>query len=346
LKIVYIRNLGGMSGDVTQGALIANKLGALTLSASPLPSEVADIAKIRNYYYPLRSITYALGKLKPDIVFIHTITPQLAMELQRIVQKYITVWRLAVNYEEIFLTPQVRELLVNFWNLLGMMDCIIAPSEHVKKRLNALGYENVVHIPTMVDVSRFKPTSAENNNILSVGRVSLVKNMLTLILAFCKVRREVPTARFLILGDGSMRALLQRIINNMQMLTMRIQDAIHFSGLVKSEGYYPHAKLYVQSSISENGSLTVLEALASGVPCVVSNIGGHFYETSAIEYVNHDDVYGFAEKMIELLTDEKKWKRMHDAALRDVQKYDVKRVVPKYKELFEDLIKLKKFKHD
>jgi len=247
--------------------------------------------------------------------------------------------RLAINYEEICVQPGSGNLIASLWNILSGMDCIICPSEFTLNNLRSLGYENTVHIPTAVESKAFGVASGRDNNVLSVGRLGVVKNLATILLAFSRVRDEVPDARMIVVGDGPLRQVFQQMVAR-----LHLNSWIQFVGAQPSQPLYSQAKIYVQSSFSENGSLTVLEALSAGLPCVLSDIGGHYYDSSAISYAKHDDFCRFAELIVQLLTDDERWKLMHEMALEDVKKYDIDVVKLQYEKLFDRLMGVKKFK--
>jgi glycosyltransferase involved in cell wall biosynthesis len=104
----------------------------------------------------------------------------------------------------------------------------------------------------------------------AVGRLDPVKDLGTLLKAFREVRRSLPHARLVMVGDGPERAALA--------------DRIRAAGLVDSvimTGYrsdvaalLPAFDIYVNSSIFEGVSLTILEAMAAAVPVVATSVGG------------------------------------------------------------------------
>jgi glycosyltransferase involved in cell wall biosynthesis len=71
--------------------------------------------------------------------------------------------------------------------------------------------------------------------------------------------------------------------------------------------YYQKASIYFQPSLSENHSIAVIDAMAAGLPCVVSNVGGMRESVSNNKtgfLVKPKDVTGFVEKIIILLENE------------------------------------------
>ena len=104
----------------------------------------------------------------------------------------------------------------------------------------------------------------------TVARLDPVKDLVTAIDAFAGVRRQVPRARLVIVGDGPEHDRLAA--------RAACPDV---SGAVSLIGYrsdvtalLPAADVYVNSSISEGISLTILEAMAAGLPVVATAVGG------------------------------------------------------------------------
>ena len=106
--------------------------------------------------------------------------------------------------------------------------------------------------------------------VMAVARLDPVKDFPTLVDTFAIVRRQLPHARLVIVGDGPERARLETCV-----------DAANLGGSVDIIGYHsgvrqllPAADLYVSSSISEGISITILEAMAAKIPVVATAVGG------------------------------------------------------------------------
>ena len=340
MRVAYLMGFGSLTGDRFQGETLVKHLDFIPLNSSPIQGGKSGVTSIPSagnskLYYAINSLRDALSVLKPDIFFVHTVSSALAEEIGEIAKRYVTVLRLGVNFEELFLESIYHPSIYPLLGIIDIVDCVIAPSVFVKKNIQALGARNVVHIPTCVDLLEFLPVTPTENNILMVGRLGLVKNQLVPIMAMKKVIREVPDAKLLILGDGKLKNFFHNLAT-----TLGLTGTVKLLGYGKSRKLYQRGKIFVQPSISENMSLTVLEALSSGLPIVASNIGGHKVADS-ITYVEHDDINGFAEAMINLLTDTRLWIEKHKQTLIEREKYDVRNVGPQYLELFSKLLKLR-----
>ena len=106
--------------------------------------------------------------------------------------------------------------------------------------------------------------------VMTVARLDPVKDLMTLLDAFAFVRKRVPAAHLVVVGDGPER----------QRLTERagredLAGAVHITGYrADVRALLPAADVYASSSISEGVSITILEAMATGVPVVATAVGG------------------------------------------------------------------------
>ncbi len=104
----------------------------------------------------------------------------------------------------------------------------------------------------------------------TVGRMSPVKNHKLLIEAFARVREKVPDVNLAIIGEGELRSKLADYaadlgVSEYVSLVKETKQIDHFYGAID---------VFVLSSDSEGMPLTLLEALASGVPVVATEVGG------------------------------------------------------------------------
>lgn len=124
-------------------------------------------------------------------------------------------------------------------------------------------------IPNGVDLFRFKPTPRSNESAVVIGTVARLvaeKNLGRLLEAFAILRQRLA-ARLVIVGDGPERKGLERLARGFGI-------AVEFTGhLASPETAYQRFDIFALSSESEAMPLSLLEAMASGLPVVATNVG-------------------------------------------------------------------------
>jgi len=94
-----------------------------------------------------------------------------------------------------------------------------------------------------------------------------------LVRGFARAARQKPCLRLLMLGNGPQAGLIRRVLES-----AGVGDRVHFPGQISQKMlpyYYRAADLYVSASHSDGTSISLLEALASGLPVLVSDIPGN-----------------------------------------------------------------------
>lgn len=105
---------------------------------------------------------------------------------------------------------------------------------------------------------------------VSVARLSAVKDPLTLLEATRRVVDRQPNFRLDLVGDGPLRADVEAAI-----VQLGLRDAVRVHGNVDDVGATLRgASFFVLASTSEGISLTLLEAMSTGLPIVATRVGG------------------------------------------------------------------------
>ncbi len=167
-----------------------------------------------------------------------------------------------------------------------------------------------------------------------VARLSPEKDIATLLRAWSLVVREIPSARLVIAGDGPCRHDLESLARELS-----LTDQVEFKGEVHDvAGLLGDARLFVLSSISEGVSLTLLEAMARGLPVVATRVGGNTEvvvdgETGVL--VPPSEPESLAQALLHLFGDADESRRMGLAGRRRVEEhFDVRKMVAAYERLY------------
>ncbi len=106
----------------------------------------------------------------------------------------------------------------------------------------------------------------------TVARLSVQKGLFDLVAAAAEVTRRIPTARFVIAGDGELREPLRARVAELQ-----LTENVLFAGarpLAELARWLGAADLFVLSSHYEGMPLSLIEAMAAGCPVVATSVGG------------------------------------------------------------------------
>jgi glycosyltransferase involved in cell wall biosynthesis len=150
-------------------------------------------------------------------------------------------------------------------------------SEALKRHAEALGADpcKVSVVPNTVDTLKFRPFSGEEKRdgvirVGFIGRLISNKGPQYLVEAVPHIIREFSNVKFQVAGNGP---LLQELEHRVQQLG--VEDSVHFLGTVPSNvEFMQSCDIMVRPSLTEGMPLTVLEAMACGVPTVASRVGG------------------------------------------------------------------------
>jgi len=138
--------------------------------------------------------------------------------------------------------------------------------------------------------------------------------------AFVKVASVNPDVNLILLGGGSHGASIRQIL-----IRGGVMDRVHFGGQVGQRDlprWYHMADMYISPSHVDGTSVTLLEALASGLPCLVSDIPGNkdWIEEGVNGWLFHDgDVDDLTEKILNAIKNRRLFKKIGDAARRTAE---------------------------
>lgn len=123
-----------------------------------------------------------------------------------------------------------------------------------------------------IDVQRFAYAGpCPGGPAVMVGRLAPEKDVATLLRAVAAVVRVDPSFRLEIAGDGACRADLEGLAAELD-----LREYVRFLGAVNDvAALLERASLFVLSSLTEGVSLTVLEAMARGLPVIATRVGGN-----------------------------------------------------------------------
>jgi len=220
-------------------------------------------------------------------------------------------------------------------------------------QVGAVPRHKIRYIPNGVDTERFKPNLEDRLKVrkelgvdgfawLAVGRFDPPKDYPNMLQAFARVVRERSHTTLLIAGDGPLRKAVESMA-----LDLGISGYVGFLGIRRDVSQLMNAAdAYVMSSSWEGMPMVLLEASATGLPIVATDVGGN-------REVVLDGITGFlvpprnpealAEAMLRMMDlPEEKRREMGKAAHKHVEEnFSLDRVVDMWEALYKELLEQK-----
>ena len=223
--------------------------------------------------------------------------------------------------------------------LLRSVDGFVALSTSIADELASLGLPRarIRVIPNGIEIERKPPWRSRPCRAVFVGRLSEEKNLERLLHAWKLVVTALPGATIELAGDGPLRSRLEALA-----IELGIAQAVDFHGYVDDvKPALARARVFVQPSISEGMSAALVEALAAGLPVVVTPTSGAIdlvEEGVSGRFVPREDSGRIADVLIDVLRDEEKARAMGETARETARrKCDIEAVVDQHLVLYEDL---------
>ncbi len=187
-----------------------------------------------------------------------------------------------------------------------------------------------------IDLTRFAYQGpCDKGSIVTVARLNPEKDIATLLRAAAMVVKAYPGIRFEIAGSGPCRADLEKLAAE-----LHVTDHVVFHGDVRDiPALLGRAQLFVLPSQSEGISLTLLEAMARGLPLVTTRVGGN---PEVVEagitglLVPASDPEALAEAIGVILADPEQGRRMGRAGRERVEMcFDIRKMMAQYEALYD-----------
>lgn len=220
-----------------------------------------------------------------------------------------------------------------------------AISEDIERQWLALGVSNdrMTRTASGVDAEHFRPGSSSleaellpRPRVVFTGRLHPQKNLDLLLEAWPQVAQRTA-ANLILIGQGPER---DRLASKAQ--------ALGISGRVQFTGALPDpadalraADVFVLPSVAEGMSNSLLEAMATGLPCLATNIGGNtdLLKDGVGILVEPDRPQAWADALIGVIEDRERARRLGDAARHRIEsEYALPVVVDRYLNLYRELL--------
>lgn len=209
---------------------------------------------------------------------------------------------------------------------------VIALSDSLAENTRRIGInpDKIIVVPNGVDTNKFTSGSIEVRRstriILFVGSLIERKGVRYLLSAMPKVIREFPNIKLVIIGEGGEEVNLKN-----QLESTGITNQVDFLGKLPPDEialWMRRASLFILPSLEEGLGVVLLEAIASGTPCVASSVGGipDIITPEIGRLVSAGQPEQLSDAIIELLSNEELLEQMGSSARRramDIFSWDV-----------------------
>jgi glycosyltransferase involved in cell wall biosynthesis len=230
-----------------------------------------------------------------------------------------------------------------------LADVVIVPSESVRRVMHDFGVTRpMVVIENGVDLRPFhhvtNPLSKTEIGVpeaavlfIYVGRLAEEKNLHLLFQQFAIARDIVPEIQLILAGSGPCLGELKQLAAE-----LGIASQVTFTGPVAYEdipGYLAAADAFITASVSEVHPLTVIEAMATGLPVVASASPGIVDTVTHGEsgLLTHHPKGGLAAAIVGMALDVTRRKQMARQAQLTSQRFDIRQTVIRTAQLYDQL---------
>lgn len=258
------------------------------------PKEFRALVHFKGLKDNLRLVTYIISllftlikivkKYKIDIIHAHSVIPTglVSVVVAKILGRpsVITSHGMDINN---FDAKSTYGHLISF--SLNHCDKAIAVSGNLAEKMKSLGIneDKIVILRNAVDTKIFKPSKNMDLRheygiggneilILFVGYLDTFKGIFELVDAFYEINKENKNVKLMMVGTGPKKEELKE-----KVLKLGLGDYVMLIGAVPSTKihiYYQMADIFVLPSYTEGFPLSVLEAMACGMPVVATDVGG------------------------------------------------------------------------
>ena len=284
----------------------------------------------------------------PDIVHAQAISPSglFALALKKLLGMPYVVW---CQGSEVYLPHRLSRGILRL--VLSNADAVITLTADMREVVQRLYKREIVTIPNGVELERYQGLpgekirqkiglGVEEKVALFVGTLRPVKGVRYLIEAMDIVVRENRLARLLVVGDGEERGELENLAKR-----LGVAARISFIGRKPHRDipdYMAAADVFVLPSLSEGFPLTILEAMAAGLPIVTTRVRGlpEIIEEGGngflVEPRNHQQI---AERLLSLFSNDKLAEAMGQSNRDKARGYSWQSIVERLEGLYRGLVR-------
>jgi glycosyltransferase involved in cell wall biosynthesis len=232
---------------------------------------------------------------------------------------------------------QTPDPLVERWLIEAVSHCglIVTMGARAAEFFRSRGVTTHIEVISGgIDGTRFLPGTAERPfDAVLVARLAPIKRIDLFVRAMAELRKTVPAACAVIVGDGALRADLERLVEELG-LAGHVTFAGHQTDIAQ---WLQRAKVFVLTSESEGLALSLMEAMTCGLPAVVPRVGdlGELVTNGVNGFlVAERQPEAYSARLAELLCDPARYASFAEAARRAAERYDAPETSRRWNRVF------------
>jgi glycosyltransferase involved in cell wall biosynthesis len=219
--------------------------------------------------FAVLQVMKALNSIKPNLVHSHMGGITFAMPWSILYHRPLVV-TIHTKPDKAF--SKKNEFFLRLRLKIGRIKVVAVSQEnkHTVQKYFNLNEHKCTYVNNGIDLSKYTQIPHEGFRFINVARQDENKNQKAIIRCFERIHNIYSNSKLLLVGDGPCHNQLITLVNE-----LRIASSVEFPGMVDNpQDYYAVSDVYVQSSHREAMPLSVLEAMASGLPLVSTDVGG------------------------------------------------------------------------
>jgi glycosyltransferase involved in cell wall biosynthesis len=342
IRTVQLMNYLGTRFRHTVVALDSDIRAAHGISGNDVDIRFAKCMKTRNTFRGVAQLYALLTREKPDLVLTYNWGSMDGVTAGIISRLPI------IHIEDGFGDGEAtRQKIRRVWYrraVLRGVRAVVSPSQTLVKIMRKdwkLHELHVKYIPNGVDVDKFTPAAAEERIrdavvIGTVGQLRPEKRQDRLMEA-CAALATTRNIRLILAGDGPQRAALEE-----QARTLNLSSRVDFTGhILEPRNLYRQFDIFTLSSSTEQMPLSVLEAMACGLPILSTDVGDIRTMVSPGNRKFVTDWSGYEAGLKRLTTDPHLREELGgENRKRCAKEYSLGRMLKEYEKLFEQTVAL------
>jgi glycosyltransferase involved in cell wall biosynthesis len=224
------------------------------------------------------AIKKLIRQINPDLIHAHFIA-KYGFHLPSLYSgpTVISAWG-----DDILILP-LKSRLIRYYTkkVLDSVDLIYAVSQNIRNHIFAdfrIAPERVRYLPFGIDTDAFSPETGTKEHATETIRVFSnrgfypVYDTETLLRGFLRARASEPRLYLVLKGDGPQEGEIRQLVSSLMVGdVVTIQQKTSYAEVPSD---YRASDIFLTTSVSDGTPVSLLEAMASGLPCIATSVGG------------------------------------------------------------------------